>query len=84
MSSIVRPDDFDRLHLVQAQLAAAQADEMEALRALTAFTMGGGDRRTFDVLTRAASEARAETDRLLDEWKGLVRSFSRNVQPEDG
>jgi BMFP domain-containing protein YqiC len=84
MNSIVRPDDFDRLHLVQAQLATAQKDEVEALRALTAFTMSGGDRETFDTLTQAASQARAETDRLLAEWKSLVRALSRGAQPEEG
>jgi hypothetical protein len=85
MSSISRPDDFDRLHLVQAQLAAAQKDEMDALRALTDYTMtGGGDRHLFDALTQAASDARAETDRLLVEWKGLVVAFSNNAQPDDG
>jgi hypothetical protein len=84
MNSIVPTDDFDRLHLVQAQLAAAQKDEMEALRALTAFTMSGGDRETFDLLTQAASDARAETDRLLAEWKSLVRAFSAATHSDEG
>lgn len=60
MTSMHNEDDFDRLHLVQAQLAAAQAEEQRALKAFTDYTRAGGkDEAEFRGLRKATSEARA-------------------------
>lgn len=77
VSAVHQDDDFDRLHLVQAQLAAAQKEEMQALQALTSHTRSGSrDPHDFEVLQQAAWAARRKTNGLFAEWKRLVRRFT--------
>lgn len=72
-------DDFDQLHLLQKQLAAAQAEEAEALSALSKFTRRGGKNEAeFVALRDAASEARARTNDLIKKWQKLVRKLTND------
>lgn len=72
-------DEFDQLHVLQTQLAAAQADEARTVAELTAY-LRRGSRSDSDhkALRDAATAARGRTNDLFKKWQRLVRKLTND------